>query len=79
MVIYQNLKLHFHTDFDDGSSELPNILQEAKMTVLSNDECAEEFGDAFIHPFHVCVEGENKSACTVSINHVNLSVQKIVQ
>ena len=68
--IYQNSKFHFHTDFDDGSGELPNILQEAEMNVLSNDECIEEWGDEYIHPSQVCVEGENKSSCTVSIKPI---------
>ena len=35
------------------------------MTVISNNVCAQRWGSD-IHTSHVCIEGNNKSACTVS-------------
>ena len=35
------------------------------MTVISNSACAQRWGSD-IHTSHVCIEGKDKSACTVS-------------
>ncbi len=50
----------------DGN-EYPNILQEANMPVISNEECSAIHGTDRVHPFHVCVEAQGKSACSVSL------------
>lgn len=52
---------------DDNPNPSP-ILNYVELTTITNEECAEEYGDEFIHPYMVCARGNpHHSSCHVNI------------
>ena len=43
---------------------IPDILQEAQLTVLTNSECANIWGAARINDGHICIRAAGRSACS---------------
>ncbi|XP_033757357.1 fibrinolytic enzyme, isozyme C-like [Pecten maximus] len=46
-----------------GGAPLPDVLQEAKTTVLSNSDCGDIWGASSINDGHVCVFNNDTGAC----------------
>ncbi|XP_060074276.1 fibrinolytic enzyme, isozyme C-like [Ylistrum balloti] len=46
-----------------GGAPLPDVLQEATTTVLSNTECGNEWGPSSINEGHVCVFNQETGSC----------------
>lgn len=37
-----------------GTAQFPEILQHVRVTVWTNERCAETYANEEIHPFHIC-------------------------
>jgi len=46
-----------------SGGQLPTSLQEGSMAVLTNEECAAQWGAGRISPDHLCARGTNNAAC----------------
>lgn len=59
----------FFTTETAGEMQMSDYLRHSRMTVITNDQCKESYGDVIIDS-QICIESDSASACSVSLSWI---------